>query len=264
MSLFLHQVWRNVALHPLQWMGAVRMRVQTADKNITIIHTTPVHQLMSWEAKSCVLIRNKSISVFNFKRLLPSEILLWSALSIILISSVKKSSGLNQERNIVSIAEQVMQCYISPDLTQKDNYLHLGWSEGEDISCKFIFGWAIPLKTMYLLIPNDECSVLWNKAADKNHMADFVCVCVWWWCVGLCVWCVCVRVCACVCVCVCLCVCVCVCVWWCVCVCVCVCGVCVRARSDIFRCVVRKLAHSHWVIKVMLGFFSNASNIIKT
>ncbi len=33
-------------------MGAVRMRVQTADKNITIIHTTPVHQLMSWEDKS--------------------------------------------------------------------------------------------------------------------------------------------------------------------------------------------------------------------
>ncbi len=30
----------NLALHHLdpQWMGAVRMRVQTADKNITIIH----------------------------------------------------------------------------------------------------------------------------------------------------------------------------------------------------------------------------------
>ncbi len=42
-------------------MGAVRMRVQTADKNITIIHTTPVHQLMSWEDKSCVFVRNKSI-----------------------------------------------------------------------------------------------------------------------------------------------------------------------------------------------------------
>ncbi len=41
----------------LQWMGAVRMRVQTADKNITIIHTTPVHQLTSWEDKSW----NKSI-----------------------------------------------------------------------------------------------------------------------------------------------------------------------------------------------------------
>ncbi len=40
----LEQIWKNVALHhllmdPLQWMGAVRMRVQTADKNITIIHT---------------------------------------------------------------------------------------------------------------------------------------------------------------------------------------------------------------------------------
>ncbi len=33
----------------LKWMGAVRMRVQTADKNITIIHTTPIHQLMSCE-----------------------------------------------------------------------------------------------------------------------------------------------------------------------------------------------------------------------
>ncbi len=45
------------AMDALQWMGAVRMRVQTADKNITIIHTTPVHQLMSWEDKSW----NKSI-----------------------------------------------------------------------------------------------------------------------------------------------------------------------------------------------------------
>ncbi len=38
----LEQIWRNLALHhllthdPLQWMGAVRMRVQTADKYITI------------------------------------------------------------------------------------------------------------------------------------------------------------------------------------------------------------------------------------
>ncbi len=32
-----------------------------ADKNITIIHTTPVHQLTSWEDKSCMFVRNKSI-----------------------------------------------------------------------------------------------------------------------------------------------------------------------------------------------------------
>ncbi len=51
-------------------------RVQTADKNITIIHTTPVHQLMSWEEKS------------------------WNK-SIILLPPVKKCSGLNQERNLL-------------------------------------------------------------------------------------------------------------------------------------------------------------------
>ncbi len=45
----------------VQWMGAVRMRVQTADKNITIIHTTPVHQITSGEDKSCVFVRYKSI-----------------------------------------------------------------------------------------------------------------------------------------------------------------------------------------------------------
>ncbi len=38
-------------MDPLQWMGTVRIRVQTADENITIIHTTPVHQLTSCEAK---------------------------------------------------------------------------------------------------------------------------------------------------------------------------------------------------------------------
>ncbi len=41
----------------LQWMGAVRMRVQTADKNITIIHTAPFH-LVKWNG---VFVRNKTI-----------------------------------------------------------------------------------------------------------------------------------------------------------------------------------------------------------
>ncbi len=45
----------------LQWMGAIRMRAQTADKNITIIHTTSVHQLTSCDVKSCMFVRNKSI-----------------------------------------------------------------------------------------------------------------------------------------------------------------------------------------------------------
>ncbi len=47
-------------MDPLQWMGAVRVKVQTADKNNTVIHTTPVLQLMPL-AKSCVFVRNKSL-----------------------------------------------------------------------------------------------------------------------------------------------------------------------------------------------------------
>ncbi len=46
------QIWRNVyitcsPMDPLQWMGAVRMRVQTADKNITIIQkwSTPLQSI---------------------------------------------------------------------------------------------------------------------------------------------------------------------------------------------------------------------------
>ncbi len=44
-------------MDPLQWMGAVRMRVQTADKNITVIHMTPV-----FSKKLCVY--DKSIKTF--------------------------------------------------------------------------------------------------------------------------------------------------------------------------------------------------------
>ncbi len=57
------------AMYALQWMGAVRMRVQTGDKNITIIHTTPVHQLMSGDKswaygyKSKIWFHNPSSSI---------------------------------------------------------------------------------------------------------------------------------------------------------------------------------------------------------
>ncbi len=40
-------------MDPLQWMGAIRMRVKTADKDITIIHTTQIRQKMccvKWKA----------------------------------------------------------------------------------------------------------------------------------------------------------------------------------------------------------------------
>ncbi len=53
LGLCIHQnrcekIQRCVSLmNPLQWMGAVRMTVQTADKNITIIHkySTPLQSI---------------------------------------------------------------------------------------------------------------------------------------------------------------------------------------------------------------------------
>ncbi len=42
-----------------------------------------------------------------------------------------------------SIGEQVMQCYISPNLMKKQTYLQLGWPVGEHIfrKCFFSFFW---------------------------------------------------------------------------------------------------------------------------
>ncbi len=59
----LEQIWRNVALHHLlcsEWVPSERESKQLM-LNITIIHTTPVHQLMSCEVKRLVFVRNKTI-----------------------------------------------------------------------------------------------------------------------------------------------------------------------------------------------------------
>ncbi len=101
MILFLHQNRFGEMYHyitcspmdPLQWMGAVRMRVQTADKNITIIHTTPVHQLTSYELKSCMFIRNKLIKTFQTSNC-------FFQLKSIILFPQWKSHCLNQERTM--------------------------------------------------------------------------------------------------------------------------------------------------------------------
>jgi len=49
-------------MDPLQWMGAVRMRAQTADKTITIIHNN--QSIQYFEVKSCLFARNKFIKTF--------------------------------------------------------------------------------------------------------------------------------------------------------------------------------------------------------
>ncbi len=89
------------SMDPLQWMGAVRMRVQTAYKIITIIHTTADHQLTFCEVKSCMFVREKCIKTIflNFKPLLPGKI--WIIYpSIILLSLGENQSCLNKEGSL--------------------------------------------------------------------------------------------------------------------------------------------------------------------
>ncbi len=45
-------------MDPLQWMGAVRMKVQTTDKNITIIHKTPLLNRHFWTKYQSIIYIN--------------------------------------------------------------------------------------------------------------------------------------------------------------------------------------------------------------
>ncbi len=45
-------------MDPLQWMGAVRMKVQTTDKNITIIHKTPILNRHFWTKYQSIIYIN--------------------------------------------------------------------------------------------------------------------------------------------------------------------------------------------------------------
>ncbi len=82
-------------MDPLQWMGAVRMRVQTADKYIICNNPHDSSSLVFCGLKMYVFIINKPI----IKTFLTCRKNI-SPLSIILLSSVKKVSRLNQERNL--------------------------------------------------------------------------------------------------------------------------------------------------------------------
>ncbi len=76
-----------------EWVPSEWESKQLKKNNPQVIHTTPVHKLTSYEAKSCVFVRNKS----TIKTFLASNCPL---ISIILLSPVKKLSRLNQERNM--------------------------------------------------------------------------------------------------------------------------------------------------------------------
>ncbi len=115
-------------MDPLQWMGAVRMRVQTADKNITVIHTTLVHQLMSYTVKKCVCKKNDE----SFT----------SPLHITLLSPVKKSSCMNQVRNSAKI-KHCLQAKTVQNSSKQIFWWILMWKDK---------GWIFSMKKVLLWI----------------------------------------------------------------------------------------------------------------
>ncbi len=102
MSLFLHldKFSFKSLVHQLilQWMGAVRMRVQTADKNIQIMNKWSTWlQSISWW-----LVKQKAVYQTNPPRHFKTIASDWntSPLPINLLSAGKSSFCLNQERNM--------------------------------------------------------------------------------------------------------------------------------------------------------------------
>ncbi len=66
-SLFLHQVWRNVVLHHLLitgWSAVNGCRQNESPNSWLKHHITPVHQLMSCEANNCVCKKQYIIKMF--------------------------------------------------------------------------------------------------------------------------------------------------------------------------------------------------------
>ncbi len=107
-------------MDPLQWMGAVSMRVQTAEKkhhnNPQVIRTIPVQQLTSW-----VLVVNKSI----IKTFLISKRcfqLKYEGSSIRSLSPVKKSSKSEEKY------EQILHHLQAKMVLNK--YIGGSWCEG--------------------------------------------------------------------------------------------------------------------------------------
>ncbi len=144
-----------------------------SDKNITIIHTTPVHQLTSGEDKSwnktflrfsdrSGLVWIRKCTSQNSSKQIMGWIRMWETTGDALFHSrlivdnglVIRSNGLKLLWFLsavwtliltapihcrASIAETLMQCYISPNLMKKQTHPNLVWPEDEHIFSEYSF-----------------------------------------------------------------------------------------------------------------------------
>ncbi len=109
-------------MDPLQWMGAVRMRVQTADENITIITSNPHNSSLSFS----VLWSNKLHVFKNIIKTFLTLLLLAKIRDFHNIAPEKKSSHLNLERNM-HIPRAIYKWKQSKTVLNK----HVGWFWGQ-------------------------------------------------------------------------------------------------------------------------------------
>ncbi len=129
-------------MDPLQWMGAIRMRVQTADKNnnAQVIYTTPILKLISCEVKSCMSVINHQDVFFFF---LLQTIVSGSNMCPLSIKNVLKLKCLN-DGFVSSWWIIVMFCHILIWGSVQMKKQTLRWPEGEWIVNYFTFwGWLI-------------------------------------------------------------------------------------------------------------------------
>ncbi len=120
-------------------MGAVRTRVQTADKNIAIIHTTPVHQLTSitdyglifW-TEEMVLNLNVLMELFNTNMQLFTSLdvnwgtgVVWITCDVFISCLNTHSDGTHSLQKIHWWASDIMRSFSKSVLIKKQTHLHL-------------------------------------------------------------------------------------------------------------------------------------------
>ncbi len=134
-------------MDPLQWMGAVRMRVQTADKNITSNPHPSSPSVISCEVKSWMFVRNKIITETFLT-------LIW----IYIDSSCEKNNLLRIRKEICTDQEQ---------FTSKNSSKQIcWWIWGERATEGGLFHWRKHYYGLWTYILSRSDGLKWKHLTD--------------------------------------------------------------------------------------------------
>ncbi len=146
-------------------MGAVRMRVQTADKNLTIIHTTI---FVFWPE---AMVSNSALMMDLYHVNTSSQDVNWWTgavwIIVMFLSAVWTLILTAPIHCRASIAEQVIECYISPNmLWGRSKLIYILevprvniFSEKFDFGANYFYSLVIKIDMRYLFFVNLPLSV---------------------------------------------------------------------------------------------------------